>query len=147
MTKLDYLVLKGRELVPRLVAIELSPAKLLIALCCAGIECRNYAETDAWLQQFMCFEIPDEGSYISAIGFARILMESYISEDKCENARELLRKLSVQLQPPTISQKKSNELLTCKLTFLVKYGRTVDLEEEAIEEVYSGTLSRVEKLT
>ena len=95
----------------------------------------------------MCFEISEDRNYQNVMQIAKAILESYIREDKFENARELLRKLSLKLQPPSRNQKKFNCLLADKLAFLVKYGRTVNLEEETLEQVYSGTLSRMERLT
>lgn len=144
--RLDNLIEKGKELIPKLMAINVPPTSLLMGLCFAGLKRRKFVEVDGWLNQFLCFEILEEIHYRHAIDVAIRIVERYIREDKWENARELLRKVSVKLQPPRKSVKQLNRLLTDKLTFLVKYGRTLCLEEETIGKICLETLNRMEKL-
>lgn len=144
--RLDNLIEKGKELIPKLMAINVPPTSLLMGLCFAGLKRRKFVEVDGWLNQFLCFEILEEIHYRHAIDVAIRIVERYIREDKWENARELLRKVSVKLQPPRKSVKQLNRLLTDKLTFLVKYGRTLCLEEETIGKICCETLNRMEKL-
>ncbi len=126
---------------------QVSPASLLMALCFAGLERRSFVEVDEWLREFLCFEISEEAVYSHAIEVAARIVERYIREDKWENARELLRDLSVKLQPPPKKHRTLNRLLTDKLALMIKYGRTVCLEEETMEQLYTVTLSRMEQLT